>query len=392
MSVGAHARGTRPRVALDAMVIRHPMSGVERSIRSLVQALGPVAPDMDFLVYYPRSAEPPGRHDAPNVSFHRPLWPNLPRVMRILWQQTVLPVRIGFDRVDLLHAPAYTAPVFAGTPFVLTVYDVIALKFPRLCKRLNVWHYRVALPLSVRRAARIIVPSERTAADVRDMLGAPANKIRVIPLGVSDAFRPVQERERLAELKRRYGLTERYVLFVGNLEPKKNLLALLEAFAEGRRSGRITHRLVLAGAKSWNTKPLVRAIREHRLAEAVTVLRAVDDADMPLLYAGASVFVFPSIYEGFGLPPIEAMACGVPVIASSGGAVPEVVGDAALTVRECDPRHLRIAIEKVIANTFLRERLRQRGLARAKLFTWERTARATAEVYREVLTELRRQD
>jgi len=387
MSDGASTPDRNPRIAIDALIMRPPMSGVERAVHSLACALPHVAPDCDFVVYYPRCLPRPEQVRTRNVAFQRPFWPNSPRILRILWQQALLPRRLRRDRIDLLHAPAYTAPLLARPPYVLTVYDVIALKFPQSCKRANVWHYRAVLPRSVRRAARLIVPSRCTADDLHELLGVPKEKIRVIPLGVSGAFRRVDDPLRLAEFRRRWGLPDRYVLYLGNLEPKKNLHRLLEAFAQGRHSGRITHRLVLAGAKAWHTAAWRRALRDQRLGDAVTILRRLPDKELPLLYSGASVFVFPSLYEGFGLPPLEAMACGVPVITSSGGALPEVVGDAALVLPECDPRQLRIAIEKVLANSFLRERLRTRGLARARRFTWERTAQATAEVYREVLRE-----
>ena len=387
MNPAAAARQRLPRVAIDAQILRPAMSGVERAVHSLLKALHETAPEFEFLIYYPRGLGRPSEKDAPNVRYRHPLIPNTFRPLRICWDQAILPLRLRRDHIDLLHAPAYVGPLLSHVPSVLTIYDMIALKFPHLCKRTNVLHYRLIMPPSARRAARIIVPSECTKRDVIALLRVPEEKLRVVPLGVSPAFRPVDDPARLAAMRRRYGLPERYILYLGNLEPKKNLPHLLRAFAEARRSGHITHRLVLAGQKAWRTDELHRTLRKKRLQQSVMLLGGIPEEDLPALYSGASCFVFPSLYEGFGLPPLEAMACGTPVITTRAGALPEVVGNAALTLSSGDTRELRIAVEKVAANQFLRNRLRAYGLERAKQFTWERTAQETVKVYKEVLNE-----
>lgn len=385
---GAHTparqQHARPRIAIDAQVLRPTMSGVERSVHCLVKALGRVNSECRFLIYFPRCRCTP-EEPTENLRYTHPLLPNTPRLLRILWQQAILPLRLRRDRIDLLHAPAYTAPLLSRVPCVLTVYDTIALTFPRLCKPTNALHYRLCMPPSARRADRIIVPSECTRNDVMNALGVPEEKIRVVPLGVSPEFHPVHDRVRLAAMRTRYGLPERYILYLGNLEPKKNLPHLLDAFAAARRNGHITHRLVMAGRKTWRAAEIRRAVRRNRLQEIVSFLGPIPERDLPLLYSGASLFVFPSRYEGFGLPPLEAMACGTPVITTRAGALPEVVGNAALLLPPDDPNQLRIAMEKVLNNEFLRRRLRECGLERARHFTWEKTARATVAVYAEVL-------
>jgi len=381
------ASSRRFRIAIDAQILRPRMSGVERSVACLVEALHGVAECYDFVVYCPRTAPRPSPARRDGFRLKRPLMPNAPRALRILWQQTVLPMRLITDRVDLLHAAAYTAPLLTPRPYVLTVYDLIALKFPQYCKPSNVMHYRLSLPRSVRRAARIIAPSECTRRDLIRLLHAPEDRIRVVPLGVGPQFHPMEDRARLHDFRKRYDLPERYILYVGNLEPKKNVPQLLEAFAAARRSGNITQRLVIAGQKAWHTGAMHEALKRHRLRDTVTLLRSVPESDLPLLYNSASLFVFPSLYEGFGLPPLEAMACGVPVVTTQSGALPEVVGDAALLLTHPSERELRVAMEKVVGNTYLQQTLRARGLERARQFTWERTARETVRVYDEVLHE-----
>jgi len=379
----------RPRIGIDAAVLRPPMSGVERAVQSLVGALGRATRDFEFIIYYPRSLPKPPDTTPPDFRYRHPLLPNRFRFLRILWEQTMLPFALRRDRVDLLHAPAYVAPRFSATPLVLTIYDAIALRFPNLCKRVNALHYRLLMPSAARRALRVIVPSECTRRDVVSLLGVPEERIRVVPLGVSAHFRPIEDAAEIAAVRRRYGLPELYVLYVGNLEPKKNLPHLIRALAASRRTGRLTHRLVIAGRKAWHTAELRRTIRTYRLHDAVVFPGEIRESDLPALYSGASLFVFPSLYEGFGLPPLEAMACGTPVVATRAGALPEVLGNAALLLSSGDVRQLRIAMEKVMNNRFLRNSLRARGIERAKRFTWENTARKTLDVYAEILAPKR---
>jgi glycosyltransferase involved in cell wall biosynthesis len=362
------------------------MSGVERAVRSVLPELARQGDRRNITVVYPRCLPRPSGASE-RFRYVAPLTPNRPRLLRILWQQAALPWRLRRAGADLLHAPAYTAPLCTPTPTVLTIYDAIALRFPRLCKTSNVLHYRLVMPRAARRAARIIVPSACTRRDVVRLLRVPEAKVRVIPLGVGEAFRPVTAPHVLEALRRRYGLPERFILFLGNLEPKKNLPRLLTAFAEARGRGRLTHRLVLAGQKAWHTRAIRRALRTHRLHRMAMLLGAIPEEDLPALYSAASMLVFPSLYEGFGLPPLEAMACGTPVIASTAGALPEVVGEAALLLRPSDVAGLRTAMIKVAHNAFLRRRLGELGRARAAKYTWAETARRTLDVYDDVLAE-----
>ncbi len=218
------------------------------------------------------------------------------------------------------------------------------------------------------------------------MLNIPQEKLRVVPLGVSGEFHPVEDHSRLQRAREELGLPLHYILFAGNLEPKKNLPALIEAYAQMRRSGRITHHLVIAGRNAWQYADVFRTVRRLHIGEIVHFPGRVPLRLLPALYSGADLFVFPSIYEGFGLPPLEAMACGTPVVASTAGALREVLGNAALTVMPDSGRELCSAMEKVLTNQFLAGKLRDLGLKHAKNFTWTRTARMTAAVYDEVLS------
>ena len=378
----------RWKVGIDAQILRPAMSGVERAVYCLIDTLSRTCPpDMDLTAYFPKDVPQPPHGVDSAIRFVAPAVSNAYRGLRVLWDQAFLPHRAHKDGLDLLHLPAYVAPALLHTPYVLTVYDTIALKFPELCKRSNVLHYRLLMRRSLRRAQRVIVPSECTKRDVLALGEVSEDRIRVIPLGVSSAFHPTNDRDALAAVRNRYGLPDAYVLYVGNLDPKKNVSLLLDAFAEGYRSGRITAKLVIAGQKEWHAEPVRRRLQELRRDGMVQRLGPVPEADLPALYSAASLFVFPSLYEGFGLPPLEAMACGTPVITTRSGALPEVVDDAALALDDPDARTLRVAMEKALGNDFLRHRLRELGIRRAAEFTWERMAERTLAVYREVLQE-----
>jgi glycosyltransferase involved in cell wall biosynthesis len=275
----------------------------------------------------------------------------------------------------------YFAPPHLPCPSIVTVHDVSYARAPELFSRRDRALFRFVRG-SVRRAARVIAVSEFTRLDVCDLYRLAPGRVVAIPNGVSARFRPLADAgERVRE---RFGIDTPYVLCVGALQPRKNVPLAIEAFA---RIGPAAQgcALVVAGGDRGGRPDVLDAIHRARLAGRVHLLGHVEEDDLPALYAGARVLAFPSLYEGFGLPALEAMACGTPVVASSTTGLAEAVGDAGLTV---DPRNaddLAEALARVLGDDALRERLVAAGLARAAAFTWARTARATAEVYREAL-------
>jgi glycosyltransferase involved in cell wall biosynthesis len=263
---------------------------------------------------------------------------------------------------------------------VTTVHDLVPLRFPALVPARHRWAVRGLLGGALRRAHRVIAVSEATRSEVLARYRLRPERVVVVPEAAAAHFVPPSE-PALAAVRARYGLTRPYVLFVGYLEPKKNLAALLDAVAALRRRGAWGEtELVIVGATGWGPAPAAHA-RVLGLEGAVRFVGAASDADLPALYGGALAFVFPSLWEGFGLPVLEAMASGAPVVASNRGALPEVTGGAALLVDPA-PAPLTDALGRVLAEPALRERLRAAGLARAAAFSWERTARETLAVYR----------
>ena len=371
------------RIAIDGMLLGRRSSGVEGSIANLVQALV-AAGHHDYSLF--ASADPAAvTAGSPRFRVLATRWPVRFRPFRILWQQLALPAVVARGGFDLLHAPGYVAPLLAPGPVVLTVYDTLALTHPDFCTPGNRWHYRLMLPLSVRRADAVIVPSETTRRDVERAMPWAAGRLRVIPLGIENRFNVLRNESEEQRLRSEHGLSGPYILFVGGLEPKKNVVRLVEAFRLLRQRCGLPHRLVIAGAWSWDRAGVERAIREAGLGDAVLLPGFVPPDLLPALYRSAELFVFPSLYEGFGLPPLEAMACGTPVIVSDRGALPEVAGPAALVVNPSAPGDIAEAMETVLTRRDVRTDLIAKGLRHAAAFTWARTATATEAVYTEAV-------
>jgi glycosyltransferase involved in cell wall biosynthesis len=361
------------RIGIDARLWDEPRSGIGRYTHALIEALARIAPDESWVVYVDR---PPGP-TFPHVTIRC-----LPGRQRLVWTLWAASRELRARPVDVFHGvTGFELPLAAPGRLVTTVHDLIPLRYPALVPARHRWAVRGLLGAALRRAARVITVSGATRDEVLARYRLPPEKVRVVPEAAASHFAPPSE-ARLGEVRARYGLGAPYLLFVGLLEPKKNLGAVLEAVARLRRRGHWHGELVVAGAPGWGPDP-VAAAHGLGLDAALRWLGPVPDADLPALYAGAQAFVFPSLWEGFGLPVLEAMASGAPVVASRRGALPEVAGDAALLV-EPEPGPLAEALGAVLADARLRETLRAAGLARAAAFSWERTARETLAIYREV--------
>jgi len=296
-----------------------------------------------------------------------------------------LPRAARRERLDVLHDPTGVSPFLfgaGGARSVVTLHDVFPWSCPGASTTLDTIIYRHWLPRLARRVDAVITVSQASKADIIRYLGVSPNSIRVIYEGVNPAYRPLSAAQ-LAAARARYALPRGYLLYVGSIEARKNLARLLRAYAALRREGE-ERPLALVGVRRWNAGPILAALAELRLQEHVIFTGYVAEADLPALYGGADLFVFPSLYEGFGLPPLEAMACGAPVVCSNAASLPEVVGDAALTVDPTDVEALAQAMRQVLSDESLRADLRARGLRRARQFTWERAAQETAALYREV--------
>jgi glycosyltransferase involved in cell wall biosynthesis len=287
-------------------------------------------------------------------------------------------------RADLLHCPAPLAPYRSRVPLVVTVHDALAWDHPEWLKRVNAAQLRFALPRALRRASLTLTGSQFSRDRLSAALGLDPARIRVTPYGLDPRFAPGPRSETLlAQL----GVHGPYVLTVGTLQPRKNVEALLHASNSLRADG-VDHELVIVGARGWLDDRLLRQLGAESLTGAVHLTGRVSDAELVDLYRGAELFVFPSRYEGFGFPVLEAMACGTAVVAADRGSLPEVVGGAGVLVDPDDPSALELALGELLCTPTRREELVDRGLRRAGEFTWQRCAELTVEAYRSALTSL----
>jgi len=289
------------------------------------------------------------------------------------------------DGHDLLHVN-YIAPPISPCPTVVTIHDISYEFFPQFFSPRDRILLSTLVPISARRAAKIIAVSNNTKRDIIERYGIEEDRIVVTYEAPDPAFAQVPDEQLLRRLRGEYGIADDFLLAVGNLQPRKNLLRVVEAFADLRQSGAIRHQLVIAGQAFWRESEISRRVEDRHIGEHVVFTGYVPQEHLVLLYNAAAVFLYPSLYEGFGLPPLEAMACGTPVIASNTSSVPEVVGEAALLVDPHRTDELAQAILDLLSSAELQRELRRRGLERARSFSWERTAMQTLQVYENVLS------
>ncbi len=358
-------------------------SGVSTYIRHLVRGLADIPLPEETLVYLP-SPEPLA--DLP-AGLHARVSPFPLRrpVLRIGWENSALPLLLLKDRVRLLHSTMNVAPWWVPCPFVVTVHDLAYLRYPRVHPRGRRAYLTLMTRWTARRVRAVIAVSAYTAQEVERLLGLPSERIVVIYEGVDADYQP-RPRIEVESFRREHGLPEHYILYVGNLEPRKNLPRLIEAYARVRAPG---VSLVLLGPRGWEYDEIFRRVEALNLSGRVIFPGFVPREELPLWYNGAMIMVYPSLYEGFGLPPLEAMACGTPVLVSSSSSLPEVVGTAGLQVAPDDTDALAAEMQHLLDDPALRSELSQRGMERARLFSWARMAQETADLYRRLLEERR---
>jgi glycosyltransferase involved in cell wall biosynthesis len=411
------------RVGIDYTPAIWQGAGIGRYTRELVGAIVAQGDDFRYTLFYAAGgvARPnPYLDDLdqlcaayPHVRA-RPI-PLSPRRLTQLWQRLriPLPVELFTGPLDLLHAPDFVLPPTRART-LLTIHDLSFLVHPECAVPSMVRYLSDAVPRSLRRADAILADSQATRNDLARLLGYDPARVTVVYPGVSRRFRPLPPEE-IEPMRRRLALPERFVLFVGTLEPRKNLVRLIEAFAQLRTEDRGLRTespmagnsvlspqssalsLVIAGRRGWLYEEIFATIERLELGDRVQLLDFVDDKDLPALYNLAWAFAYPSIYEGFGFPALEALACGTPVVTADNSSLPEVVGDpasstgapAAMLAPAEDVAALAAALGQVVSDTALRARLRESGLARAQQFTWERAAQQVLQCYQQTITPRR---
>ena len=375
--------GDEAHVAINAHLLSgqtgYRSAGVHQYIHHLLRYLGQADEGLRYTVLLGQGVLPPDGA----LPVLRSRWPTGRAAVRVVWEQVVQPWTLHQIGAHLVHGPVFVGPLFSPCPSVVTIHDLSFIRFPALFRPANRLYLTVLTRLAARRARRLIAVSAHTAEEATRLLGVPLARIDVVYHGVDPAFCPLPANE-VAAFRQRRGLPERFVFFVGTLEPRKNLVRLVEAFAR-IRAGRVG--LVLAGGKGWLYDELFASVEALGLHEEVIFPGYVVDDELPLWYNAATVLAYPSVYEGFGLPVLEAQACGTPVLTSNVSSLPEAAGDGALTVDPYDVEALAAGLHRLLADEPLRLQLRERGLAHARQFSWPRTAQETARVYRRAMAK-----
>lgn len=377
------------RIAIDYTPAVHQWAGIGRYTRGLVQALTHLDPETQYTLLVLGRA---GSHFTPTTlpaNFRLRYIPLSDRWATVLWYRLNLPLPVDLftGRADLFHGPSFTLPP-SFIPSLLTVHDLSFLRYPKGAHPALLAWLTKAVPRSLRRARHILADSESTRADLIELMDMPADQITVVGAGVEERFRPVTDPTTLDRVRMRYQLPDRFILSVSTLEPRKNFTGLIAAFNQlaviASQSLMTDLHLVIAGGKGWLYDDVFAAAEASPVRERIHFTGFAADEDLPALYSLASLFAFPSHYEGFGIPVLEAMACGVPVVCADNSSLPEVAGDAALLVEATDIEALAEAIHRLLVDISLREKLIERGLAQARKFTWEKAARRLLRVYQNV--------
>jgi glycosyltransferase involved in cell wall biosynthesis len=369
------------RIGIDARKLHD--FGIGTYIRNLVRHLARIDSDTEFVVFCR-----PG-----DVGSIRALGENFRGVPETAGNYTIaeqvrLPIAARREGVALFHAPHYVLPPLITCRSVVTIHDCIHLMFPQyLPNRMAPLYASTSIRLAARRATRVLTVSESSKRDILRFVPVPPEKIDVIYNAYDERFGIEPAEEEVVRVRERYQLTDEFVLYAGNVKPHKNLERLIEAFELVRRRGLQHLKLVLIGDDISKYTALRRAVHRHQLHKYVRFLGYMPEETLAVMYRLAAVFVFPSLYEGFGLPPIEAMASGTPVVTSNVSSLPEVAGDAALLVDPYDPVAIADGIDRVLRDEGLRRDLRMKGLARAKQFSWESSVRRVHDIYRQAVAE-----
>jgi anaerobic magnesium-protoporphyrin IX monomethyl ester cyclase len=317
--------------------------------------------------------------DRLGIQSNKPVATTQNNVLRILWEQIMLPIYSRKDSLDLFHYTDHALSLFQNTQkVIITVHDIAYIRFPNLMNKSRQIYKKRILKISIENADIIVTDSFSTRRDIIEYYGANEKKIKVVHLGVESRFRPISNVE---EYRLKNKLPSKMILNVGTLEPRKNVVTLIRAFKKLREKGCKDHKLVIAGEKGWLYKQIFKEVEQSNLEKEIMFLGVVGDEDLPMLYNCADIFVYPSLYEGFGLPPLEAMACGIPVITSNTSSLPEVIGDAGIMVDPTDVNLLSENMYTLLKDKELWNRMSSMGRERSKLFSWEKAARKILKIY-----------
>ncbi len=387
------------KIAIDYSLATGQQVGIGQYLSSLVPALLRIDRENSYTLYALWSLthyllHPSMKVDFPKEGNYKAVYKHLPVPFQLFRYLSVPGAPAAFREymlggldADVVHSCTFCVPRFRDRrkKLVVTIYDLTVITNPECHMKMNIRHCIAGAKDAIKYADSIIAISEHTKQDLIKYLGAPPELITVTQLAASGDYREVTDPEKLRSVRQRYDLPESYILFVGSLEPRKNVKTLFKAYSRMKESFKKEFPLVIAGAKGWLNSDIPELVKALGIEDRVKFAGYIDRADIAAVYSQAAVFVFPSLYEGFGLPILEAMGCGTPVITSNVSSMPEVAGNAAVLVSPTDAAELSAALESVLGDEGKRGEMRKKGFARASSFSWERCAKETLEVYRKVV-------
>ncbi len=368
-------------IGINALSVRNQYAGIGVYTKNLIAALSQVDKNNHYVLFLnPENYHgfKVGQDNFENVLVYAPF------SKYYVWEQIYLPLIVKKKRIDILHGPRNVLPLLCKIKLVVTIHDLAFLLFPEVMKFNPINYWQTFVKRSVHNADHIISVSESTRKDIARLYDIAEHKITVTHEACNDSYKRIKDESVLKGISQKYDLPERFILYVGTIEPRKNLTVLLEAMDILKKEYNLDIKLVVAGKRGWLCTGFFGTLRRLGLENNVIFAGYVPGEDLPGIYNLAKIFVYPSKYEGFGLPLLEAISCGVPVIASNISSIPEVVGDACVLVVHDDPKDFSRNIYELLTDKELRLKMISKGFERAKLFSWEKVAKETLKVYERV--------
>lgn len=364
------------RIGIDAHTIGQQQTGNETYTRNLIENISTLAPrDMELYFYHTM------RHD----QFEHGKWKG--RIRQVVPANAAIRIPLSFpvvtaiDKLDLMHYN-YVAPPVSPCPTIITIHDISYEYYPEYFNPLSRARMRLLIPYSAKKARHVLTISEFSYREIIKRYRLPESRVTTVPLGVSELFRVIDDQAILDDVRKKFHLNSPFILAVGNLQPRKNLERLINAYARLRQHNRIENKLVLVGKKHWKGHRIEQLIEDHGLQNDIIRTGYVTHEDLVALYNLADLFAFPTLYEGFGLPVLEAMKCETPVVSSNVASIPEVAGDAAILVDPMSEDEIASAIEKVLSSKQLQKSMIEKGVTQAAKFTWTEFGSRMVDIYR----------
>jgi len=354
------------KIAIDTQIAQGQKTGFGFYVQNLVENLKIIDHKNNYILINPKSDK------------------DLSAPKRFVWDQYGFPRLALKKKVDIIHQPCFSAPVLHGrAKLVLTCHDIIGITFSKDLPFFSRQYFGKWMPFSYRYADKIICDSENTKNDLIRVLKIPKEKLKVIYLAASKLFKPVYDKNKIDEVKKKYQIKDKYFLYLGTLNPRKNIELIIKVFARIYKNYP-GYQLIISGKKTWHYQNLIKIVNDLNLEDQVIFTDYVPDEDSLYLYNGSEIFLFPSLYEGFGLPPLEAMSCGRPVISSNATSLKEIIGDGGVLVSPNDEKSWIKNIERVIKNKIFKNDLEGKALQQVKKFSWKKCAEETLKIYEEV--------